>query len=107
VVRNYSSVTRAGEISLKTKNSSLFQNYPNPFRGKTTIRISNSCDGPVTLKVFNSIGSELVTLSDQWLPKGEYSFLFDGSNFPDGVYYYSLHAGASSETKKMIQFINK
>jgi formylglycine-generating enzyme required for sulfatase activity len=107
VVRNYDPATAITDPVKKNSKFLLSQNYPNPFRGKTTICLSSFLDGPVTMKVFNSTGLELMILTDQWLPKGEYSFLFDGTNFPDGVYYYSLRAGTSSETKKMIRLLNK
>lgn len=80
----------------------LNQNYPNPFNPSTTISFDLSSREFVTLKVFNSIGEEIFTLVSQELPPGHYSREFDGSEYPSGVYYYRLQAGALTGTKKFV-----
>ena len=83
----------------------LSQNYPNPFNPVTTIEYSIPNDGLVTLKVYNIVGEEVVTLVDEIRQPGNYDISFEASNLSSGVYFYKLKAGNFSLVKKMI--INK
>ncbi len=90
----------------ETENTSaefrLFQNYPNPFNPTTEIRYQISEAGHVSIKVFDLLGREVVTLINEVKPEGTYSRQFDASNLSSGVYYYRLQAGSFIETKKML-----
>jgi len=57
--------------------------------------------GNVTLKVYDVLGNEVVTLVNEEKPAGEYEVEFDGSTLTSGVYFYQLKAGRFVETKKM------
>ena len=81
---------------------SLAQNYPNPFNPATTIKYSIPKEGFVTLKVYNVIGEEVVTLVNESQQVGNYNFTFDATNLSSGIYLYKLKAGSFVETKKMI-----
>ena len=52
--------------------------------------------GVVTLKVYDVLGNEVVTLVNERKNPGSYKVEFDGSNFSSGVYYYKLKAGSQS-----------
>ena len=56
----------------------------------------------VSLKVYDVLGNEVLTLVNEKQTAGSYSVTFDGSNFPSGVYFYKLEAGEFVETKRMI-----
>ena len=81
---------------------SLAQNYPNPFNPVTTIKYSIAQNNPVTLKVFDILGREVVTLVNEEKPAGNYEVEFNASGFASGIYFYSIKAGGFVETKKMI-----
>ena len=81
---------------------SLEQNYPNPFNPVTTISYSIKEKGLVTLKVFDILGKEVVTLVNQDQIAGSYSLEFDASTYASGIYFYSLTSGEYISTKKMI-----
>jgi hypothetical protein len=81
---------------------SLSQNYPNPFNPSTNIEFSVKDFGFVSVKIFNVAGREAETLISQNLNPGSYKITWDASNFPSGVYYYSMTAGDFKDTKKMI-----
>jgi len=84
----------------------LFQNYPNPFNPVTNLEFGISELGFVSLKVYNILGKEVVTLVNEQKNAGTYRVKFDGSNFESGIYYYKLSVTGGSEsfisTKKMI-----
>jgi polyhydroxybutyrate depolymerase len=80
----------------------LKQNYPNPFNPTTKINFAIPQKGYVTLKVYNILGKEIVTLDSGEKPAGTYELTWDATNLPSGVYFYQLLAGSFVETKKMI-----
>ena len=95
------------EITLKEFN--LANNYPNPFNPSTTIRYRIPETGLVTLKVYDVLGSEIVTLVNEEKQNGNYEVEFNGSNLSSGIYFYRLQAtplggqaGNFSDTKKFI-----
>lgn len=83
-------------------NFALFQNYPNPFNPTTNIRFSITKQTHVTLKVFDILGREIVTLVDEKLSAGEHRVTFDGENLPSGVYFYQLQVGNWIQQRKMV-----
>jgi hypothetical protein len=109
---------KSKEVSLKEE--ILIQNYPNPFNPTTKIRftIPNSAISPsanrsseiefVTLKVYDFLGSEVVTLIDEERKSGTYELIFDASlltgnaGYVSGVYFYKLQSGSYMQTKKML-----
>ena len=70
----------------------LQQNFPNPFNPETVINYSIPAAGHVILKVYDILGKELVTLTDQFQTEGSYSITFSGKNLSSGVYYYKITA---------------
>ena len=80
----------------------LFQNYPNPFNPSTTIRYDLPELRKVSIKVYNTLGQEVVRLSDEEVTAGTHEVIFDASHLPSGVYIYRLQAGEYVESKKML-----
>jgi len=89
---------------------SLGQNYPNPFNPITTISFALKNDALVTLKVYNTLGTEVAELmQSELMDAGDQQVRFDATAFPSGVYYYKIIAqaidGSSilfSDTRKML-----
>jgi len=81
---------------------SLYQNYPNPFNQSSIINYQLPISTFVELMVHDILGREIETLVNEELKPGIYEVNFDGTNYPSGVYYYTLIAGDYKETKKMI-----
>jgi hypothetical protein len=80
----------------------LHQNFPNPFNPVTKIKFDIASPIHVKIKVFDIIGREIKTLTDQILQAGRYEFLFSASNLPSGVYFYRLETGDFVNIKRMI-----
>jgi len=80
----------------------LHQNYPNPFNPVTNIEFSLPISGFVSLKVYDLLGREVMTLVNEEKTAGAYRASFDASSLPSGTYLYTLRAGAYQETKKMV-----
>ncbi len=85
----------------------LMQNYPNPFNPSSTIEFRLNKNSLVSLKIYNILGKEIITLINDKLPSGTYKIPFSINKFsnlifPGGVYYYKISTEKTSITKKMI-----
>lgn len=81
---------------------SLEQNYPNPFNPVTTINFTIPNNAHVKLKIYNSLGEEILTLLNKNLEAGKHTAHFDGRKLSSGVYFYRIEAGQNEQTKKLI-----
>jgi Secretion system C-terminal sorting domain len=91
------------EISSYTPDDFLLsQNYPNPFNPSTKISWQSPVGSWQTLKIYDVLGKEIVTLIDEFKSAGKYEVDFDASGLPSGVYLYRMTAGSFTETKKII-----
>ena len=79
----------------------LFQNVPNPVNDITSISFYLPKDANVRLTVSNSLGQEIMTLSDSSFSKGMHSVNMDAASLTTGVYFYKLEANKTSLTKQL------
>lgn len=100
----YSTVTNyQNSSSIIPGKFTLFQNYPNPFNPRTIINYELPVVSKVSLKVFNSLGKEIITLINGVQNGGMHKLEFNGSDLPSGIYFYTLYAdGLIIDTKKLI-----
>ena len=75
----------------------LYQNYPNPFNPSTNIKFQIHERSDVTLKVYNILGKEIITLLDEQLSPGSFTIDWaakdgNGQLLPSGIYLISLSA---------------
>lgn len=98
------------QLSLPTQ-FELKQNYPNPFNPSTTISYSLPVSGYTSLKVYDLLGREVVTLVDEYKQAGIYSVQLSTNNLQlsSGIYFYTLRVSPSAnsgvsfvQTKKMV-----
>jgi hypothetical protein len=80
----------------------LNPNYPNPFNPSTQIAFSTTKEGPVSLRVYDVLGREVVTLVNENRKAGEYTERFDGSRLASGVYMYVLQSAEGRLTSRMV-----
>jgi len=85
----------------------LSQNFPNPFNPSTTIRYGLPKAERVTLKIYNLLGEEVVTLvNDEPKAAGYHTAIWDGRNkiggvVASGIYIYRIRSGSFISTKKL------
>src|SRR5205085_10316679 len=86
----------------------LYQNYPNPFNPETKIRFQVPLNKggfrglSVKLEIYNPLGQEITTLINEELKEGVYEVSWDASDFPSGIYFYSLSTENFTQTKKLV-----
>jgi hypothetical protein len=78
----------------------LYQNYPNPFDGSTTIRYTIAETGRIHLAVYDQLGAQVALLADEIRQPGDYSIQWNGKDrsgqtLAAGMYY----CGMTSEGK--------
>ena len=101
--QKYIQLTAVGsESNYVPSDYSLNQNYPNPFNPSTKISYQIPKSGYVTLKVYNSLGKEVMTLVNAEKAAGRYVVDFNARGLSSGIYFYSIHSGSFFETKKMM-----
>lgn len=83
------------------KDHDVSQNFPNPFSGSTTIHVNLRNSAELDLKVVNLMG-QTVFQATKDAKTGMNVLTFDASDMAEGIYFYTVKAGNSSVTKKMI-----
>ncbi|MCD4696196.1 MAG: T9SS type A sorting domain-containing protein, partial [Bacteroidales bacterium] len=78
------------------------QNFPNPFTGKTFINVNVRLASTVSLEVTNILGKVVFTTPEKEVQPGTLRLEIDAAGFAPGVYFYSIKAGETVVTKKMI-----
>jgi hypothetical protein len=84
-----------------TQEMELFQNVPNPVMDITSISFYLPNDGKIKLTVSNTLGQEVMTLSQEDYKKGMHTIAMDASSLSTGVYFYKLEANNTSITKQL------
>jgi hypothetical protein len=80
----------------------LHQNFPNPFNPATTIKHEIPVRSNVILKVYNTLGQEIITLTDEIQSAGIYEKEFNGNELNSGVYFAVLTINQSMFVSKMM-----
>ena len=85
----------------------LLQNSPNPCRGFTVINYQLPEPAHTTLRVYDTSGRMLRTLSDGQMESGRHAAHWDatdsnGNPVPSGVYFYQIRAADYTAAKKLL-----
>ncbi|MBN1293534.1 MAG: Ig-like domain-containing protein [Candidatus Latescibacteria bacterium] len=91
-----------GELSLNPTSFTLFQNSPNPFNPSTTLSCELPCDAHVTVSIYTVEGQLVTVLADDIMTAGFHSFVWNASEMPSGVFFYTIKVNGNTETKKML-----
>ena len=81
----------------------LMQNYPNPFNPTTMVKFSVPATGQASMKVYNMVGQEVVTLFDGVAEAGRYYAVpFNAADLASGVYFYRLVTEKKTDVRRMM-----
>jgi hypothetical protein len=80
----------------------LAQNYPNPFRERTTIKYCVPEKMKIRLEVFDSRGNKVKTLINEIKEAGTFKVELNANEFEEGEYLYKLESKDFFETRIMI-----
>jgi len=95
----------AGQMDASIVPSSfvLSEAYPNPFNPSTSINLSIPESGHVSVMVYNVMGQLVSTLADGYMNASDnYSFTWDGSAVPSGVYLITATTANNTDTQKVM-----
>ncbi|MFQ5904985.1 MAG: FlgD immunoglobulin-like domain containing protein [bacterium] len=96
-----------GRLESRSRSYLLWQNWPNPTNGPTTISFNVPEPTRATLQIYDVTGRKVSTLVDGELSAGRHSVKWNGRDrfgqeVPSGVYIYRLTAGAHNMARKMV-----
>ena len=80
----------------------LYQNYPNPSKGETSIRFALAVPANTKLAIYDMLGRERVVLLDSFKPAGTHEVNVSLKHLPEGVYTYRLEADNLSQSRQLI-----
>lgn len=95
-------LTGMAEPQAVTTNVQVSQNYPNPFRGTTYIDVNMEAAESLSFTVTNTLGQEMINIDKGIARAGMHRFEIDGSQWKNGIYFYTVVTGSQRVTKKMI-----
>lgn len=91
------------ELGLEPLAFGLTRIHPNPFRGRTVVSFQLDRPGPVSLKVYNSLGQLAATLVDGHREAGFHAVSWDGGRTASGIYLVRLESGGRSRIIKTVK----
>jgi hypothetical protein len=98
--------TLTGLAATLTPSAAQLSNYPNPFRGATTITYTLTQNSHVTLQVYDGAGRPMALLVDEDETAGPHTLPFNAGRLATGIYQYRIIAqspqGTFTQTKQMI-----
>lgn len=80
----------------------LGQSYPNPFNSTTAIEYDLPTSEFVSLKLYNILGQEIITLVNQHQKAGKHRVRFDAGDLSSGIYFCKISAGTFIKINKML-----
>jgi hypothetical protein len=85
----------------------LYDNFPNPFNPTTKIAFELPVASRVKLVIYDALGREVRTLTDEEYPAGYIELTWDGRNdggtlVSSGIYFYRISTAKWNNVKKMI-----
>ncbi|MCD6161806.1 MAG: lamin tail domain-containing protein [candidate division Zixibacteria bacterium] len=93
--------TNIDKMPLPLKISSI-NCYPNPFNAQTKILFTLANDSYIKLSVYDITGRLVDILSEGRFTTGKHAIVWNASDKPSGVYFYSLQSDEFTQTKRLV-----
>ncbi|NOX48600.1 MAG: T9SS type A sorting domain-containing protein [Chlorobi bacterium] len=90
------------ENKMLLSQNDVSQNFPNPFSENSTVVVNLKEKANLSLEVVNVTGQKVYEVRTGNANAGTNRMIIDGSKLSPGIYFYTVKAGDSSVTKKMI-----
>lgn len=82
--------------------ASLAQNYPNPFAEVSTVEVTLTVGGDLSLTIYTLLGQVVVEQVRGYYPAGTHTFQIDATSLAAGVYVYVLQQDEYIHSRKML-----
>jgi hypothetical protein len=82
-------------VALPENNSADVSVFPNPFSSGVNFNYTLQRPGPIRLRIFDSLGRAIHTVSLEHEQPGNYTYALD-ADVPASVYYYTLDQGSTT-----------
>jgi len=76
--------------------------YPNPVRSSATVAFGLESAGHTVVRVYDTLGREVATLTEGYLPTGQHTATLTTSGMQAGVYFVRLSQGGASQTRSFL-----
>lgn len=94
------------QVNLIPSKFEVSQNYPNPFNPSTLISVALPENTRMSIRVYNALGQEILTLTDGDYSAGTHKFTWNGTDnsgklVSAGIYFYRVETSKNTLVKKM------
>jgi len=76
--------------------------YPNPFNPSTNLTLDLNTDSNVNISIYNVMGQLTDVLVNDNLSANSYSFTWNASDVPSGLYFVKTEVGSTSSVQKVM-----
>ena len=98
IVLNSSEIINVTEPTSYTLN----QAYPNPFNPITNIDFSIPTDSYVSIKVYDILGKQVISLVDEHYGSGYHTVTWNANEYSSGIYFVKMVAEDFIDTQKLM-----
>jgi hypothetical protein len=93
----------SNEDNLNTiSNNMVSQNFPNPFKNLSSVKVKLAEDANLKLEVINQVGQTVRCIDEGFTKKGVHTLQIDGRNLKPGMYIYKVIINEEIITNKML-----
>jgi hypothetical protein len=97
-----------GVVQINKMNGTFLVNdmmiTPNPTNGEISIKFNVEKSGDAEISLFDITGRKIMTVVDEYMPKGKYTYSTDLTKLADGLYIAKLITKTKSVTDKVIKY---
>ncbi len=92
----------SGLSGVSVEPATLYQNYPNPSTGSTTLAFSLINPARASLSLYDTSGREVMPVASGDFQPGQYKYTISTKGLRKGIYFYRLITESDEMSRKMI-----